>query len=246
MKQCLMALIVGCFVWGCSSSDKLDSSTAEGGFKLGEKYESDERYEEALAQYAIVKNKHPYSKYAVEAKLRIADVHFKREDWAEAQGAYQVFKELHPKHPKIDYATYQLALSYFNQLPSTIDRDLSLADKAILYFDEVIASYPNSEYAPKSKEQKQKALKMLAEKEEYIAHFYFIRDMYDSALGRFEDVLQKYPGMGLDAKALKGAAISANKIKDVPKAKEYYQKLQRLYPDSDEARQAKREMGEGT
>lgn len=245
MKRCLMALVLGCFVWGCSSSDKLDSATAEGGYKLGEKYENDERYEEALAQFAIVKNKHPYSKYAVEAKLKIADIHFKREDWAEAQAAYQVFKELHPKHPRIDYVTYQLALSFFNQLPSTIDRDLTLADKAILYFDEVIASYPNSEYAPKAKEHKEKSLMMLAEKEEYIARFYFIRDMYDSALGRYEDLMNKYPGLGLDAKALKGAAISADKIKDIPKAKEYYQRLLKNFPDSDEAKQAKREMGEG-
>ncbi len=125
--------------------------------------------------------------------LRIADIHFEREDFIEAQNGYQYFKELHPTHPRIDYVTYQLGMSFFNQLPSTIDRDLQLAQKAILYFDEVTTSHSTSSYAAKAKEYKEKAVKMLAEKENYIAHFYFICDKYGSALGRYEEIIKTYP-----------------------------------------------------
>jgi len=228
---------------GCSSSSEIDTSTPEGAFKLAEKYEKDERYEESINQFSQVTNKHPYSKLATEAKLRIAEIHFKREEFVEAQNSYQVFKEMHPSHAKIDYVTYRLGLSFFKQLPSSIDRDLSVAERAILYFDEVMQSFPKSPHVKEAAEYKTKALKMLAEKEYYIGNFYFIRDRYESALGRFEDLLQRYPNLGFDAKALYGAAISAHKIKDVAKTKTYYQRLTTQHKGSPEAEKARREIG---
>lgn len=209
---------------------------------MAEKFQKSSRFEEALSQYNIVKNKFPYSKLATEAKIRIADIYFEREDFPEAQVAYQGFKELHPNHPRADYATYRLAMSYFNQLPSSIDRDLSLASRAILYFDEVMASFPTSEFAPLAKESKKKTLVMMAEKEYYIANFYYIREKYTAALGRFEDLLVKYPGMGLDAKALYRATVSAFKTKEFPKAKKYYDRLVRQYGQSQEAESAREEF----
>lgn len=228
---------------GCSSGEKLDTNTPEGAFKLGEKYEKDERFEEAIIQYNTVKNKHPYSKLATEAELRIAEIHFTREEFVEAQAAYQTFKELHPSHPRIDYVTYRLGLSFYNQLPSTIDRDLSVADRAILYFDEVINSFSASPYVKEAQDYKTKALKMLAEKEYYIGNFYFIRDKWESALGRFEGLLSRYPNLGQDAKALYGAAVSAYKTKDLGKAKTYYQRLVTQFRDSIEAKKARHEIG---
>ena len=228
---------------GCSSTPDIDTSTPEGAYKLAEKYEKDERFEEAIVQYTAVKNKHPYSKLATESELRIAEIHFKREEYVESQSSYQVFKEMHPTHPQIDYITYRLGLSFYNQLPSTIDRDLSVAERAILYFDEVIQSYPNSTHVAEAKDYKQKALKMLAEKEDYIANFYFIRDHFESALVRYEGLLDKYPGLGFDEHALYGAAVSAYKIKEMGKAKNYYRKLISDFKDSTEAEKARRELG---
>ncbi len=227
----------------CSSSDTIDTSSPEGAFKLAEKYEKDERFEEAIAQYNQLKNKHPYSKLATEAKLKIADIHFRREEFIEAQNAYQTFKEMHPSHARIDYVTFRLGLSFFKQLPTTIDRDLSVAERAILYFDEVRQSFPKSPYAREAAEDKQKAVKMLAEKELYIADFYFKRDRFESALGRYEQLLETYPNLGFDAQALYGAAISAHKIQDLGKAKSFYQRLTTQFKKSEEAEKARREIG---
>jgi outer membrane protein assembly factor BamD len=244
--KALIVLFVAAFWFalaGCSSTPEIDTSTPEGAYKLGEKYEKDERFEESIVQFTQVKNKYPYSKLATEAELRIAEIHFKREEFVESQNAYQTFKEMHPSHAKIDYVTFRLALSFFNQLPSTIDRDLSVAERAILYFDEVVQSFPNSPYVKESVDYKLKALKMLAEKEYYVARFYMIRDFYESALGRFEALLEKYPKLGMDAQALYGAAFTAYKMKDLGKAKTYYQRLISDFKDSAEAEKARRELG---
>lgn len=229
--------------FGCSSSEKVDADTAEGSFEFAQRFEKDERYEEAIAQYLDVKNKHPYSKLALEAELRIADIHFKRESYIEAQSAYQLFKDFHPRHPRSDYVTFRLALSYFHQLPETIDRDLSLAEKAILYFNEVVQSFPRSEFVEKAQQHKNDCLKKLADKELYIADFYFSRDQFDSALGRFEDLLARFPNLGYDPRALYGAAFSSYKLKDLPKAKGLYKRLVSQHPDSSEAKKLKDEIG---
>lgn len=243
LKTLLISAVFLGFVSGCSSTAELDTSTPEGAYALGEKLDKDERFEEAIAQYSVVKNKHPYSKLATEAELKIAEIHFKREDFIEAQAAYQTFKELHPTHPKIAYVTFRMGLSLYMQLPGTIDRDLGVAERSILYFDEVIQSYATSGHVAEARDYKQKALKMLAEKEYYIGNFYFIRDFYLAALGRFEDMLEKYPTSELAPQALYGASVSAYKIKDLAKAKSYYRRLTTEFKDSKEAGKARSELG---
>ncbi|HRK06240.1 MAG TPA: outer membrane protein assembly factor BamD [Pseudobdellovibrionaceae bacterium] len=227
----------------CSSNEKFDTNTPEGLFKLAEEYEKDERYEDAVMKFSEVKNKHPYSRFATEAELRVADVQFKRESYIEAQHAYQTFKELHPKHSRIDYVTFRLGLSYFNQLPPTIDRDLSLADKAILYFDELTASFPKSEFVKEAQEKKLAAIKMLGDKELYIAQFYFKKKQYDSALGRYEGLLRNYPRYEQGALALLGAAQSAHHAGEMEKKQRFLRALYAQHPSSDEAGRARAEFG---
>jgi outer membrane protein assembly factor BamD len=139
------------------SYDQHDTSKASGAFGLAKQLEDDERYEEALAQYRDLKNRFPYSQYAVSAELQIAEIQFKKEAFIEAQGAYQLFKELHPKHPRIDYVTFKIGESIFMQLPSTIDRDLSVAPAAIREFNILLRDYPNSQYRESAKEKAQRS-----------------------------------------------------------------------------------------
>lgn len=223
----------------CSSSDK-KSDEAEGAYAIAQEYDNEERWEEAIRRYQEIKNKFPYSKYATMSEMAMADAYFKQESFAEAQVAYQSFKDLHPKHPQSDYVTYRLAMSFFKQLPSTIDRDLGLAGSTILFFDEVINQYPKSTYVTEAREKKEETVKMLAGKEDYIAEFYFIREKYDSALTRYEGLLKKYSGYGFDAKALSRAAISAAKLGEVEKSKKYVAELAKRFPDSDELKDAKK------
>lgn len=225
----------------CSTMDK-KSDTPEGAFAIAEEFDKDERYEEALRRYTDVKNKFPYSNFATKAELAIADVYFKQESFPEAQISYQAFRELHPKHPQIDYVLFRTALSYFNQLPSSLDRDLSVAQDTIRSFDDLLRMHPTSQYLNEATEKKTATLKMLAGKEEYIAFFYFKREMFDSALPRYEGLINKYPKLGFDEKALYGAAYSAHKIGDTFKAKKYLAELVRQFPQSSEAERAQKEI----
>lgn len=227
---------------GCSSIQTRDLTTPEGAYQSAEDFEKDERYEEAIAKFTDVKNRFPYSRFAALSELKIADLHFKQENYAEAQGAYQLFKEFHPKHPQSDYVTFRLGLSYFNQLPATLDRDLTLADKAILYFDETATSYPDSQYVKEAREKREASLKMLAGKEMYIARFYVKNKRCDSAIGRFERVVKTYPNLGFDPEALYGAASCSFQTGERDRGNQHLKNLFSLYPSSNEAKRAKDEF----
>jgi outer membrane protein assembly factor BamD len=241
----VLPLLMGCLLifTACSSKDK-SADTAEGAYAIAQEYDKDELWERAIQKYQEVKNKFPYSKYATMAELAIADCHYKDESFGEAQVSYQSFKDLHPKHAQIDYVTHRLGLSFFNQLPPTIDRDLTLATSAILYFEEVVKQYPNSAHAKEAAEKRDSAYKMLGEKEQYIADFYFKREKYDSALTRYEGLLKKYPRLGFDARSLSRAAIAAARNGDQDKAKKYLAEVRTQFPGSQEAIEAGKEVRE--
>lgn len=240
-RSLLLLSFISFLIISCSSADTKNSGSPEGAFKEAQEYEEADRYEEAIQRYADLKNKFPYSQLALQAELKIADLHFKREAYIEAQTAYQLFKEMHPNHPQIDYVTYQLGLSYYNQLPDSVDRDLTLGRSAIVYFDETIRQYPASDYAKQAVSKRAEVVNKLAGKELYIAKFYLKRKDYLAALARYETVIKSYPGSSSESQALSGATICAQKNGEPNKARQYFSILSEKFPDSNEYKNAKKE-----
>ncbi len=227
-------------LFGCASSEK-NSNTPEGLFAQAKEYEASERFEIAIAKYNEVKNKFPYSTLAVDAELAIADAQYTRENYTDAQIAYQNFRDLHPKHRRIDYVIYKSGLSYFMQLPDIVDRDLSLGSDAIYHFDEVIKSFPQSEFLADAKVKRQDVYNRLAEKELYIADFYMKQEKFGAALRRYELCITKYSGMGYDPRAHYGAVKAAMAAENAEKKASHLKVLMSQYPNSDQAKKAQAE-----
>lgn len=240
LKLFVVSLLACTILFSCASKEK-DLNTPEGLFAYAKEFQDAERFEVALTKYADVRNKFPYSSLATEAELAIADVHYLRESYPEAEVSYQNFRDLHPKHPKSDYVLYRIAMSYYMQLPETIDRDLSVGKDAIYHFSELVKLYPKSEFVNDSKTKRDDIYSRLAQKEIYIADFYFKEEKYAAALRRYESTLYKYPGLGYEPRALLGAAKSAKFISDTKKQELHKNTLITKYPNSDEARLLKSE-----
>ena len=86
---------------------------------------------------------------------------------------------------------------------------------------------------------------MIAKKQMYIADFYFIRNIFDSAHGRYAYVLEKYSGLGYNLRALYGATVSAYKNKDLSQTKSYLERLTSEFPKSDELLKLKEMIKDG-
>ena len=119
----------------------------------------------------------------------MANIYFMQREYILAQGSYEIFKNLHPNH-RPDYVLYQLGLSYYHTVPGAIDRDISLATKAIVHLQELLIKYPQSEFAEDGRAKLREVQKKLVQKELYIADFYFKQKTYKSALLRYNQMIQ--------------------------------------------------------
>jgi len=228
----------------CSTLDDLDANTAEGAFQLAGRYEKAERFEEAIRRYSDVRTKFPYSKWAVEAQLKIADIEYTREYFEEAATAYQIFREMNPRYNKIEYVIYRTAMSFYNQLPEIISRDLSASSEALRYFREYLEKFPTGSWAEDIKKYQQITYKKLANKEMYIGNYYYKQKKFLSALGRYQAVARNYSFLDVSKEAGIKAVRSALKLKYVDVAQEFLDFLKRKFPDSKELQQAKEEGAE--
>ena len=233
MKWLPCYLLIAFLGISCASS-KIDRSSAHSRLKVGDFFLKNSRYDEALAEYNSIKQDFPYSPKVVSAELRIADVYFKKKAWSEAETAYTVFRELHPAHKNSDYVIFKIAESIFKQLPSTVDRDIQRSKSAALYYNQVLRNYPQSPWRKDALRKNQEVLEMLAQKEIYIADFYFQRKKYVSALGRYKGVVTQYPKSSQYIKALKFTALSAHYTDQRPTTQRYLTLLKKVAPRSPE------------
>jgi outer membrane protein assembly factor BamD len=158
------------------------------------------RYQSSIETFNKLKDWYPFDKLATLAEFKIAEAHFKMEEYDEAINSYNEFEKLHPNNEAIPYILNQVALCYFNRI-DTVDRDQSNTHHAIESFDRVLKEYPQSTYARDAVEKKAKCLKSLAGHELYVGRFYFKSKHYKGALERFKTVVAQYPGLGFDKEA---------------------------------------------
>lgn len=229
-KPALLALFLMAALSACSAVVINNESPPEAQYADGERLLNKERFLEAVERFRMLKSRYPYSKYAALASLRIADCHFAEEAYIEAAAAYKVFRELYPKHEHAAYAQFRTAESYYNQLPGAVDRDLEPAKDAIQAYSDYLKLFPSHPEAAKAQFRITELRQTLAEKEDYVGNFYFIRDFYLSAAGRYRHILENYPEAGLNEKALYRLAYSYEKVGEYAKAEEAIERLKLEFP----------------
>jgi outer membrane protein assembly factor BamD len=177
---------------GCSG-DSINAENPEVLMKDAEDDIKGDRYTLAIEKLRIVKNKFPYSSQSVAALLRMADVYFMQESFAEAGPAYESFRDLHPKNEKIPYALFRIGESYYNDMPSTAARDMGSGNKALEAFQVYVEKCPTDLNIETGKKRILETKAKLAEKELYIANFYYHQDFYESAKARYLKMIGLYP-----------------------------------------------------
>jgi outer membrane protein assembly factor BamD len=248
-----VALGAGCSAFETNLQDtKVDyQETARQNYDAGEKAMADGRYAEAVKFFDHTKNKYPYSKYAVLAELRIADAHFAREKWIEAADAYRIFVRFHPRHEKVPYATFRVALAYAKEIdqdvwwfPTAIEKDQTAARDAIKACDEYLARFPDDENVAEAKRLRTEARARLADTDLYAADFYEQKRKWQGALWRYERVANEFSDTPKAPFALlRAARIAGDELSDAEQARRLYEQLVREHPASPEAADARAALG---
>jgi outer membrane protein assembly factor BamD len=207
----------------------------------------DEEYIEAQKYFQFVKQKYPFSKYAVLAELALADSQFARGNYSEAIDSYKTFARLHPTHDKVEdgYVAFKIGESYFKDMPDDIfllppsyEKDQSAVMDALRELGDFGRKFPDSKYLKPAGELRQKVLQRLVDHEVYVARFYLRGDHPNAAALRLEGALRRYPGSGREPELLYALGETYLKMNDPLRAKETFQRVVSEYAAAEDARRA--------
>lgn len=224
MKYLLVLLLIA----ACSSDKPKGRTEAEVLYKEAQELVEAERYILATEKLNQIKTQHPYSFYATPAELMQADVLFMQENFVEAAAAYLLFRDFHPRHEKIPFVVFRIAESYYKQIPDTIDRDLEPAIESIKYYEEVVSKYGDSSYKKNAEKRIKRAKRMLREKDQYIADFYYKTDEYSAARYWYLDMLENHQDKKTRQHAMLRTILASYELKQWKSCVEYIEKFYQL------------------
>ncbi len=213
-------------------------------YDRGVKAYLEQKYEEAEKNFKALIENHPLSPYSLEAELMLGDICYTTDKYDDASSYYTNFVALHPTHPRAPYALFQKGMSHFKDVLS-VDRDQTATRKALFVFQDLVSAYPDSPYRDRAKELIGFLRRRLAEREFYVADFYFKSKNYKGALSRFRDILKNYPEVGLADKTLYYIGISYAKLGEKGLARDTFSDLISKFPDSPFVKDARGQLQEG-
>jgi outer membrane protein assembly factor BamD len=214
VQKYIFTLVMSVLLISCATKRPEGKTEEEILYKEALSFVESENYILAADKLREIKARFPYSTYAREAQLKLADISFEQENFIEAAVNYQSYKDLYPGDDKMSYVVFRLGESFYEQLPPTFDRDLSESFQAIAYYKQVIKRYPNSEYVEEAKKKIKLTEDMLRSKEKYIADFYFKTEVFEAARYRYKQILQMYEDEELLKHSMLRAVESSLKLKE--------------------------------
>ena len=205
-RRALSVIAVTASLGGCSSFSIADLNPFS-----GEKYKTEIEpvvpastvYDQGLAKLANgdasnaakkftdLGKKYPGSDWARKGLLMTTYAQYQAAEYIDAAASGARYVKEYPKTQEAAYALYLEANSYYVQIMD-ISRDQDYAAKALQLFQQLVQTYPKSEYVDDAKAKIQVATDQLGGKEMSIGRFYLRRHNYTAAINRFRAVLTSY------------------------------------------------------
>ena len=133
----------------------------------------------------------PQSEWAPRSALMAAYSYYYHDYYFDAISELERFIKKYPKHERLNYAHFLLAICYYEQIVDE-KKDLQSIIKAKQYFEKVTNDYPKTSYALDSKFKIDLINDLLASKEMYIGRYYFEKKKWIPAINRFKTVVDNY------------------------------------------------------
>lgn len=160
-------------------------------------------HEELRSRANQLRTDFPFSRYAVEAELLIAQSYFDQERYEEARVAFERFYQSRPSHPRVALALFRQAQCYARQAPTKTmavlydqpiaeSRDVTPVVHALKLAREVAVRYPASEWVEDARKLAAEMANVLARHELMIGRFYLKFGEWEAAAGRFRDARELY------------------------------------------------------
>lgn len=149
------------------------------------------RYRSAAKKFSAIKDRYPFSPYAMQAELNLGEALFLNGNYLEAVDAYSEFENLHPSDENIPFVLLQMGKANLKSF-KTIDRPMTRVEDALAAFTRLRDSYPESRFAAEADEYIVKCRTLMADHELFVADFYWNSGRYSAAWKRYNYVAETF------------------------------------------------------
>lgn len=217
---------------------------AEKSLKAATELMDSKEFDEARKVLFEIKNRDLTKKYAPLAQLKIADAYIKEEEYDPAVEEYKKFIEIYPDHKYASYAQFQIAMAYFVQIESP-ERGYGAAEKALEEFEKLKRMFPRNPYKEIIEIRIERCKSIIADYEYLVGEFYFKKESYKAAIGRFQYLQTRFPEYKRMPEVLYKIALSYKKLGNMDKTAEYFRSLTEKYPHDSLIPDAEKEFAAG-
>jgi outer membrane protein assembly factor BamD len=206
-------------------------------YELGTRELDRRGYEEARQHFRQIVERHPNSAYAPRARFLIGEAYYREPEFDKAIMEFETFLSFYPRHEIADLVQYRLAMAYYDQI-KPIEQDQTFAAKALDQFRKLVKDYPESRYATDALAKIDICRGRLAQKEVWVANYYFTQGNPGAARQRLELVLRTYPRTLVIPEALWLLAEVNLREGKAGEARELLNRLEREFPYTEFGRRA--------
>jgi len=161
-------------------------------YERGEAELAKRRYEEARTNFKRIVERHPDSSFAARARFLMGEAYYREAEFDKAIKEFEAFMSFYPRHMIADLVQYRLAMSYYDQM-KPVEQDQALAQKAVDQFKRLVKEYPESRYAPDALAKIDICRGRLAQKELWVANYYWTQGNLVAVRQRLELILKDFP-----------------------------------------------------
>lgn len=213
-------------------------------YQRGQAALKDRKWIEAREYFRQVVDNYPGSPLRADAKLGVGDAYLGEkspESLVLADAEYREFLTFYPTHQRADYAQFQLAMSFYEQMRAP-DRDQTPTREALEEFQIFLDRFPNSPLVPQARQRWREARDRLSEHSFRVGLLYYRLGVYAGAVSRFQEILKEDPEYsGRDGVYYYLAEIfSRNKRQD--EAVPYYQRILDEFVESEYIERARERL----
>lgn len=228
-KNGLIIVILTLFFIGCSQNNKY--IPVEERLRKADEYYAEGKFGKAIPEYNHVVFERLLGKTAY-AQMQLANCYFLREEYIEAQYAYEDMIRLFPDYNEIDEAYYQLALSFYHQsLKAHYTQEETI--KAIEAFQEFYQGFPASKKSLNALQKIEECKIKLVEKKYHNGFIYYRTYDYSAALMYFKEIMELDAQNEWDELSTYYTVKIYSYRKDIPNADRYLRRLKEKYPESE-------------
>jgi outer membrane protein assembly factor BamD len=230
----LALLLAGC----ASNPNRLQQFGADELYQYAVQQAADHKWNEAARAFEQFTFQFPTHERYQEARFRLGDVYFNKEEYLTAAAEYARLADDFPAGDYADDARWRVCESYERLAPRPeLYQEYTIT--AIQHCQSLIGLYPESEFVDRARTAVTELENRLAEKLYLQGDYYYKRNAFDSAIQVLDDVLQQYPTSSAAPKALLRLYQSYVKIGYTEEATQTKERLLRDFPESEEARRVK-------